>query len=196
MGAAPSRLIRISTTTGAYTDLRSLNLTSTPVAGVVDENSQYWLTNAANTAWTQVDLLPGSATFGRIVASGTSPAPAYTVSDWAWIPGTAGGNYLWGVSYEAGLLGLTGTSRLMAWNRSTKIWTTSTAITGVLSGSLINYQSVFAGGTDTLYAADSSTGQLYTFPLPGSGLATAQVALGNSFGLATIADGARCAAAN
>jgi hypothetical protein len=49
-------------------------------AGDVDENSQYWGTNSGN-YWLQVDLKPGSATFGKVVANGTVTSPNRVI-DW------------------------------------------------------------------------------------------------------------------
>lgn len=192
MGAAPSRLIRISTQDGSYTDLGSLGLTSTAVAGVVDENSQYWLLNAANTAWTQVNLVPGSATFGTVVASGTTTAPAQRISDWAWVPGTAGGNNLYGISSQSGLLGVV-TTNLVAFNRATHTFTTPAQYLGIGVG---NYQSVFAG-INSVIAADSNTGTVYNFALPNTGLSLTAVPLVTLAGGPTtgLADGARCARA-
>ncbi|KAK6083336.1 proline rich protein [Seiridium cupressi] len=141
-GAAPSTLVQISTADGSSASLGSLGLSFTPVAGVVDENSQYWLTNAANTAWAQVNLVPGFATFGAVVASGTSAAPGHTVADWAWVPGTNGGNNLYGVGRSAPSSITTGTY-LMRWNRSTHVWSVAASYLNVLLPA--NYQSVFAG---------------------------------------------------
>jgi hypothetical protein len=200
MGAAPSRLIRISTVDGSYTDLGSLNLNSTAVAGVVDEAGQYWLTNAANTAWTQVNLVPGASTFapstyGKVVASGTSVGPAYPVSDWAYVP-VYGGNALWGLGYNAGLLG-TATTYLMQWSRATKVWSTSSLFLNVvplLTGNTANWQSVFADQSGLLYGTDSATGQLFSFAMPGDGLGLLASYIATDAG-AAVADAARCVTA-
>ncbi|KAK9414913.1 hypothetical protein SUNI508_10856 [Seiridium unicorne] len=189
-GAAPSTLVQISTADGSSASLGSLGLSFTPVAGVVDENSQYWLTNAANTAWAQVNLVPGSATFGAVVASGTSAAPAHTVADWAWVPGTNGGNNLYGVGRST-LLGVTTGTYLMQWNRSTHVWSVAASYLNVLLPA--NYQSVFAG-QNQVFAADSLTGTVYSYSLPGNGITAVALPVVTLAGGPTtgLADGARC----
>lgn len=191
MGTAPSRLIRISTTDGSYTNLGSLGLSATAVAGVIDENSQYWLIDATNTRWTQVNLTPGAATFGQVVASGTTTVPTSVVRDWAYVPGAAGGSNLFGVSTTTNLLGVV-TTTLQAFNRVSHTWIAVQTSVGLGIG---NYQSVFAG-VDSVYAADSNTGTVFQFALAGTGIGLSivslpQVALagGPTTGLA---DAARC----
>ncbi|KAI1857364.1 uncharacterized protein JN550_013244 [Neoarthrinium moseri] len=190
MGSAPSSLIRISTNDGSYTNLGSLGLTATAVAGVVDENAQYWLTDATNTRWTQVDLLPGSATFGQVVASGTTTAPSAVVKDWAYVVGTVGGNNLYGISTSSNLFGIV-TTTLQRFNRATHTWTAAQTYVGL---GLLNYQSVFAG-VNSVYAADSISGTVYNFALPGSGLSLVGIPIVTLAGGPTLglADGARCA---
>ncbi|KAK6070083.1 hypothetical protein SCUP234_10326 [Seiridium cupressi] len=189
-GAAPSTLVQISTADGSSASLGSLGLSFTPVAGVVDENSQYWVTNAANTAWAQVNLVPGSATFGAVVASGTSAAPGHTVADWAWVPGTNGGNNLYGFGRSAPSSITTGTY-LMRWNRSTHVWSVAASYLNVLLPA--NYQSVFAG-QNQVFAADSLTGTVYSYSLPGNGITAVALPVVTLAGGPTtgLADGARC----
>jgi hypothetical protein len=194
-GPAPSRLLRISTADGSTQDMGSLNLTTTYNTGVVDESSQYWIINTAGTSWAQVDLRPGSSTFGRTVATGTSPTPSYTVQDWAWVPGANGGNYLYGLGSTSGLLG--GGTYLMQWSRATKTWANTYAylnLLGSLAGSTANWASVWAGQDGTLFGYDNGSGQVYNFVLPTAGalnlnLLAAQVGAGSK---ASLSDGARC----
>lgn len=198
-GAAPSRLLRISTADGSTQDLGSLNLTSTYNAGVVDEASQYWLANTTGTGWAQIDLRPGSATYGRTVATGTSPAPTYPVQDWAWVPGANGGDALYGLGSQPTILG--GSTYLMRWSRSAKTWTlvyTYLNLLGTLAGSTANWASVWAGQDGTLFGYDNGSGLVYNFVLPTAGalnlnLLAANVGAGPK---AALSDGARCVRAS
>lgn len=195
-GAFPSRLLQISTATGASTDLGSLNLTQTFNTGVVDENSQFWILSSTSTAWAQIDLRLGSSTFGKTVATGTSTAPVRVVLDWAWVPGTNGDNSLWGLGYDATSL----ITYLLKWNRSTKVWTTAYSylnVRGALAGSTAVWASVFASQDGYLFGVDNGSGDVYRFSLPNvTGISL------NLFGTyitttapATVADGARCVTA-
>lgn len=196
-GAAPSRLLRISTVDGSTLDLGSLNLTSTFNTGVVDESSQFWIMNTAGTSWVQINLTPGAANFGKTVASGTSAAPSLPVLDWAWVPGTDGDNSLWGLGYN--LVGLA--TNLMKWNRATKTWSTSTLylnVLPVLVGNTATWASVFASQDGFLYGVDSASGQVFKFTLPSvSGLSLNLLAtyVGTT-NTGTVLDGARCVKAS
>ncbi|ETS76289.1 hypothetical protein PFICI_11676 [Pestalotiopsis fici W106-1] len=211
MGAAPSRLIRISPSNGSYTDLGSLNLTANAVAGVIDENAQYWLLDATNTRWTQVNLFPGTTTVNRIVGSGVTPnTPAHTVGDWTYVPGT-GNNALYGVGWSTtgGLLPVR-TNYLERFDRSTKVWSEPALfpdITPLLLGATTrNWQSVYStdnglvgqvGVTGTLFATDSVSGSTFYFTVLPDGITGSLI--GTDLGIATIAqnivtaDAARCA---
>lgn len=208
-GAAPSRLIRISPTTGAYADLGSLNLTATAIAGVIDENAQFWLLDATNTRWTQVNLFPGTTTVYKTVASGVTSPPANLVQDWAYVPGT-GNNALYGVGFATtgGLLPVR-TDFLERFDRSTHIWSQPAQfpdVASLIGASTRNFQSVYStdngligavGLTGTLYATDSISGDTFTFTVLPDGITGSLI--GTNLGIPAIgtnivtADAARCA---
>ncbi|CAJ2505006.1 Uu.00g124000.m01.CDS01 [Anthostomella pinea] len=86
IGTAPTtnlNLIRISAD-GTSNILGSLNVTYAVNSGDVDGNSQYWAT-AGGSQWLQVDLMPGSSTYGMTLANGDALyalayAPQYTAT--------------------------------------------------------------------------------------------------------------------
>lgn len=190
MGEAPSRLIRISTIDGSYTDLGSLGLPMTAVAGVIDENSQYWLIDAANIYYSVVNLVPG-AHFGAVVHQSPTGSTLDTIEDWAFVPGSIGGNKLYGLASSEIDSGIFATI-LIGFDRQTLAWT-RIQIFPQLGPAVAKYQAVFAG-VDSVFAVDSITGNVYSFTLPHSGNPAVAVRIVgiNSGPTSGLADGARC----
>ncbi|KAK8006330.1 hypothetical protein PG991_012627 [Apiospora marii] len=175
-------LVRIAAS-GDTTILGSLNVTVTLNAGDVDENNQYWAT-ANGKQWIQVDLKPGSATFGRTLASGTAN-PTYTLIDWAYVPG--GGNYLWGLAYNTGGLTPNANTYLQRFDRTARTWSVFTDF-GNIAGKN-QWGAVYASDDGFLYGSENNSGQIWKFPLPANGTTAVKVSNGPS---ATSNDGARC----
>jgi hypothetical protein len=184
MGSTPSSLVRISST-GDSAVLGSLNVTTALNTGDVDQNSQYWASASGN-QWIQVDLKPGSATFGKTVASGTSTAP-YNVIDWAYVPG--GGNFLYALGND---LLMTNTF-LMSWDLSAKTWQVLVNFNNVAGkGLLLNRNSwgaVYASSDGYLYGSENNSGEIWKFPLPSVGTTPTKVSTGPA---SSNNDGARC----
>lgn len=188
---ASTNLIRISAS-GASVTFGSVGFTVS--GGDVDENSQYWATDNGN-KWIQIDLKPGSTTYGQTISTGTvSKLPDYAVYDWAYIPGIP--NYLYAIGYDYGALGLVGlfaNTYLMQFDRRTKTWKTLTnygnIIPKILSGTT-TWGAAYASDDKALYASENGSGIIWKFPLPESGSTTAkQVSNGPK---ASTNDGARC----
>ncbi|KAK6544349.1 hypothetical protein TWF694_001050 [Orbilia ellipsospora] len=62
----------------------------------IDGNGQYWVAHGGSPghiAWYQVNLKPGSANYGKLVASGQIVNPGVAFADWVQIP--SAGNKLW-----------------------------------------------------------------------------------------------------
>lgn len=172
---------------GNYDIINNLNNSQSFNSGDVDENAQWWGTASGN-YWMQVDLLPGSPTYGRTVASGTAPGPAYPIIDWAYVPG--GGDNLYGIGYgsNSGQTAFFGT--LQSFNRTAKTWTTLTSF-GPVAGK-DQYGAVYASDDGSLFGSENNSGMIYKFPLPQNGTVPTFVAQGPK---ATSNDGARCAKA-
>lgn len=213
LGAAPSTLISINPVNGIVTTNGSLGLTTTATVGTIDENGQYWLTDATNSRFTQVDLLPGSSTFGQIIQSNKVPTatalngniPLY-VGDWTYLPGT-GQNALYGIAYSntGGLVPIT-RNFVVRFDRSTGAF--STVQPGLPDINLLNtagrdWRSVYStdggligavGATGTIFATDYISGDTYSFTVLPAGGAGAQTGLSlGSIGANVAVDAARCA---
>ena len=144
-------LIRIGAN-GDSNIVASLNSTLEYNCGDVDEKSIYWATlNGRN--WTQLDLVPGSANFGKLIANGTTTTlPAgYTVYDWAYVPG--GGNNLYGIAQN----GAKSQAILMAFSRSTKEWTELTNYNNVTG--LNQFGALYASDDGFLFGSENNAGQ-------------------------------------
>jgi hypothetical protein len=155
-----------------------------PTAGDVDENGQYWAT-VGGRFFVQVDLKPGSPTYGQTRSSGLSSLLS-TVPDWAYVPG--GGDALWGFAYQ--LIGILGTTALMRFDRTTKTWSLSTNFNYVTGSN--TWGAVYAGNDGFLYGSENTSGEIWRFPIPGTGTNVTtplKVANGPASGNN---DGARC----
>lgn len=217
LGAAPSTLISINPTNGIVTTIGSLGLTTTATVGTIDENAQYWLTDATNSRYTQVDLLPGSSTFGQVIQSNKIPTAAATnagtplyVGDWTYLPGT-GQNALYGIAYytstSTGIIPVTTRMNFVVrFDRSTGAFTTvlpGFVDTNLLSTAGRQWLSVYStdggligavGATGTIYATDYISGDTSIFTVLPAGAAGAQTGLSlGSIGANVAVDAARCA---
>lgn len=196
--AAPGgSLLRIAANGDAQA-LGAPGLTAAVNVGDVDEAGYLWVA-ADGKQWWQVDVRPGSATFGQAVASGTA-APAYPILDWAYAPNAAlaaAGQStccLYALGYDDPLnLGLIKyNTYLLQFNRGTKAWTTLTNY-GNLAGTILGGKSVwgalYAADDGFLYSSENNSGELWRFPLSTAGGAKPQKM---ATGPAANNDGARC----
>ncbi|KAK6193706.1 hypothetical protein LQW54_012176 [Pestalotiopsis sp. IQ-011] len=186
---APQKLIRIAAN-GATTDLESLNQTVYLNAGDIDENFYYW-SSSVGAQWIKVDLRPGSTTFGKEVASGTAK-PQYQIFDWAYVPGA--GDYLWGLGYDQTTNLAQGLTYLMRFDMTTHTWTTETNFGSIASSQSTpaaanTWGAIYASDGGFIYGSENTSGEIYRFPLPGSGTAAVKIANGPK---STQNDGARC----
>jgi hypothetical protein len=157
-----------------------------PSAGDVDENGQYWAT-VGGKFWIQVDLRPGSPTYGTTRASGLASL-LNTVPDWAYVPG--GGDALYGFAYT--LLGLSTT--LVRFDRTLKLWTIVKDF-GNIAGSN-TWGAVYTGADGYLYGSENTSGQIWRFPVPGTVNAnTSPLKIANGPAYSSN-DGARCIKVN
>ena len=159
-------------------------------AGDVDENSHYWATDKGN-KWVQIDLKPGSTTYGQTLSTGTvTKAPDSAVYDWAYVPGIP--YYLYAIGYEYNLLGLFTNTYLLQFDRRTKTWKTITNYGNIVPKLLgsSTWGAVYASDDKALFASENESGVIWKFSLPESGSTTAKQM---SPGLkASTNDGARC----
>ncbi|KAH0595666.1 hypothetical protein MHUMG1_06843 [Metarhizium humberi] len=133
-------------------------------AGDVDSNGQLYYT-AGGRAWARVDLKPGSARYGQVVARGTSDSSALpgnlAAGDWAFTPAAPG--YLHSVA--VGDHGDHGDVYLVRWDLATHRWEVrhkdlpSFGIQGGVFGAVV------ATSDGVLYASHNLSGVVLRIPL-------------------------------
>ncbi|KAI4593248.1 hypothetical protein KJ359_009976 [Pestalotiopsis sp. 9143b] len=187
-------LIRIAGN-GDSNIVTSLNITTWfPNSGDVDESSLFWATSQGN-QWLQLDLKPGSATWGRTINNGTAVTP-HLILDWAYVPNS--GNYLWALGYDVKSTSLPDADNhvyLQRFERTTKVWSV-VADLGKLAGTTYNkYGAVYATEDGYMFGTENLSGQTWKFNIPPNGDTTnwtptpQYVATGN---VSNSNDGARC----
>jgi hypothetical protein len=145
--------------------------------GDIDSNGHYWV--GTETSWAEIDLAPGSATYGQTLASGTTSGTlGYAVADWVYIPDA--GEYM----YAIGSVTSTSETALLRFDLSTHDWEVVFEY-GALG--VIGVGAVYGMNNGTLYASENGNGQIWQFPV--SGGTPFEVSQGPASGNN---DGARC----
>ena len=169
-----TQLIRIDADGGSTL----LPLTFSPATinvGDIDDQGQYWI-SAGGASWKQIDLKPGSPTFGTIVNQGTASGPS--VSDWAYLRN--GGDYLYSIRV--------GTTNSVAyrWSRTTHVWE-SLRDFGNFNGA-VGFGAFYTVG-DELWGSNNGSGDIVAFPVLDPTAPARTVSTGFP---STVNDGARC----
>ncbi|RBR17069.1 uncharacterized protein FIESC28_06571 [Fusarium coffeatum] len=149
-----TQLIRIGGDGGwtllpARTNDRTINM------GDIDNQGRFWISNQGE-AWWAIDLMPGSATYGKIILSGTAKN-TLNCADWAFVPG--GGDYMYAVMYDDN----GDTSTLCRFSRTTYTWQTLKAYGNVAGDNL--WGAAYASQDGSLYGSENSSGQIFKFPI-------------------------------
>ncbi|KAH8802939.1 hypothetical protein F5884DRAFT_490974 [Xylogone sp. PMI_703] len=148
-------LLRVSTEGAAEVVLQG----SMPGSNVgdIDINGRYWISNAGQNWWV-IDLYPGSATYGKILNSGTADTLDVSVADWVYLPNE--GQYLW----SAGRNSTSGGSSLIRFSLSTFEWervANYPTLPNALGGQ-------WGMNNGTLYGADTNAGIIWQYPISGT----------------------------
>lgn len=146
--------------------------------GDIDSNGHYWVGLGAASSWAEIDLAPGSSTYGKTLASGTTTSPGYAVADWVYIP--SAGEYLYAIGSNTS----PSETALLRFDMSTHKWET-VANYGALG--VVGVGAVYGMNNGTVYASENGNGQIWQFPV--SGGKPFKVSQGPSSGNN---DGARC----
>lgn len=132
--------------------------------GEIDTNGYFWIAQNG-VDWFQVDLLPGSPTYGAYVASGHADTLGYIITDWVQL--SAYPNYLFAVGVNPTTPGGPRTALLffgkisgtwtVYWDAETNPGTTS-------------WGAMYAFDFDSsyVYATGDPTGDIWRFPVDGS----------------------------
>lgn len=153
--------------------------------GDIDSDGQMWLAPTSGAEWAQIDLAQiGSATYGKVVASGLSITPLVLVADWVHIP--VAGDYLYSVGSDQ----ISGVANLVRFSRSTHLWSNIGVYPSVIAtlGTNRAFGALYGmnNGTGTIYALDNSSGKIYQFPIGGQPFQVSKAAI------SSLNDGARC----
>ncbi|GHF16714.1 hypothetical protein GCM10017786_58290 [Amycolatopsis deserti] len=173
-------LVRVNAD-GSLTDLGTPTPGENFNVGDFDSEGHLWVTRSVNPAnWYEIDLAPGSATYGQVIASGSiaTPAGLNSGADWSWIDGA-----LYKVGSGAG-----GVPHLLKFDPATGAETDAGPIIGMPNNPLVG--ATYADAAGYLYSSDNNTGDIYRIdPKTGQAiLASHGPASGGN-------DGARCASA-
>lgn len=178
-------LVRVGSD-GVMTDLGVPKGLASPTffnIGDIDSAGHYWVmvTGVSNTPWYEIDLAPGSPTYGSVIAQGVRNAPT--------VAGVGMGNdwsYINGKLYSIGTAA-SGVAYLLAFDTTTHFQTVLGPLAGV---SVTNVGATYADSSGYLYGQDNNSGTIYRVDPT---TVTAIVAGHASVSLSN--DGARCASA-
>ena len=181
-GPTSGHLIRVGSD-GTFTDLgipAGLGLTYN--VGDFDDAGHLWVTTSGSTSsYAEIDLAPGSATYGTVIDSGTKTSPGSITSpgaDWTWVNGAL---------YSVGATS-TGTAILVRFTPATGALTNLGALSGGLANLLVG--ATYADASGYLYASDNSTGRIFRIDV-----GSRQAILVSNGPASGGNDGARCALA-
>ncbi|CAM1509444.1 Fc.00g031830.m01.CDS01 [Cosmosporella sp. VM-42] len=176
-GGTGSQLVRIAAN-GAYEMLPArISNSKSIVAGDIDNQGRFWISEFGH-KWWQIDLRPGSATFGKIVQSGTA-ALANNIADWSYVPG--GGDYLYALAYTYK------STTLVRFSRTSKTWETLRAF-GNLSGQNL-WGALYSAKNGVMYGSENTGGEIWQFPIAPSIGTPSKLSSGPT---SSQNDGARC----
>ncbi|KAM0424452.1 hypothetical protein ACHAPT_010375 [Fusarium lateritium] len=168
-------------------DVLPYRIDSTSITmGDVDDVGRFWVSESGK-KWFSIDVKPGSATFGSVLKSGTSPMDLISgVGDWAFVPGS--GNYLYSVQFSVIESGLASTN-IVKWNLDTNKWELHRKYSLLQLGLSLTWGAVFGTSDGLLYAQDNLLGGTYKFAIK---TAASPVAIPGGSILNLSGDGARC----
>ncbi|KAI0436734.1 hypothetical protein F4803DRAFT_207684 [Xylaria telfairii] len=152
-----NELIRIGSdgTTEVVTTFPDTNSAN---VGDIDTDGYYWYGSGGST-WHQLDLRPGSPTYGTLLSNGTADILGLSIADWAYIP--VGGPYLYSAARNPANIG--GTS-LVRFSLDTKTWEVVQRYPRIGGNT---WGAVYGINNGTLYASDNTNGQIWAFPIEG-----------------------------
>jgi uncharacterized repeat protein (TIGR01451 family)/LPXTG-motif cell wall-anchored protein len=124
--------------------------------GDFDSSGHLWLTtSAASTPWYEVDLAPGSSTYGQVIDHGTINAPAGASglpADWTFVNGVLYG----GVPATGG----TGPARLIGFDTTSHTVSNLGPLPGTTSATA-GFGADYADAAGNVYLSDNNSGNIY-----------------------------------
>lgn len=174
-------LVRIGAD-GSQTDLGSpagLPSGSGFNVGDFDDAGHLWVTTSmpGGAPWAEIDLAPGSSTYGTVIASGTQNAANGIGSDWSYLDGA-----FYGVTPIAGI------GHLIRFDAATHAVTDTGALVG--ANAVTGVGATYTDASGYLYAQDNASGNIHRIDV--STRESIHIAVGPQ---SSSNDGARCATA-
>lgn len=171
-----NELIRISSD-GTTEVVGTFPATASVFVGDIDTDGNYWC-GTGNT-WFQIDLRPGSPTYGTLIDNGTVNNLGLGVNDWVYFPD--GGQYLYAAARNSTGGGSTTLIRFSLDTKTYEVIQRYPNVGGHTWGAM------YGINNGTLYASDNTNGEIWAFPIEGgSAYLAAQGPVSNQN------DGARC----
>ncbi|KAI0873142.1 hypothetical protein GGS24DRAFT_464965, partial [Hypoxylon argillaceum] len=150
-------LIRIGSD-GSVESVTTLPAGNNANVGDIDTDGFYWF-GSGGSSWFQLDLRPGSATYGTLLSNGTADTLGLSIADWAYIP--VGGAYLYTAGRNPTSIGGTALARF---SLDTKQWEIIQRYPNIGGNT---WGAVYGINNGTLYASDNTNGQIWAFPIAG-----------------------------
>lgn len=129
------------------------------MVGDVDSNGNYWA-SVSGKAWAQIDLAPGSPTYGKTIKSGTAAPFGLSIADWVYLP--IEGEYL----YAVGLNSTSNGVSMIRFSIDTKAWEKVANYPTLKSVSTLGAQ--YGMNNGTIWGSDNASGDIWQFPVDGS----------------------------
>ncbi|TPX14546.1 uncharacterized protein E0L32_005238 [Thyridium curvatum] len=177
-------LVRIASD-GTLTEVMKMPTNVGEYCGDIDDDGYYWY-STGGADWQQMDLRPGSPTYGKLLGSGKFAAGGYrALADWVFLPSR--GRYLYGFSRA------TGSGRgtdLVRFGMDTHRFETVRNYP-TLSGGFGAAYGMDDGRNATLFASDNSSGFIWKIELAADGTTGQPIKSANGPKTSSN-DGARC----
>ncbi|KAH8801368.1 hypothetical protein F5884DRAFT_512945 [Xylogone sp. PMI_703] len=155
--AAGTKLLRIFSDGSSEVVTEAASLGSVNI-GDIDLNGRYWV-SSGGASWWQLDLYPGSSTYGKVINSGTADHFGLHVDDWVYLPNE--GQYLWSVAHN----NTSGGTTLIRFSMTTHTWEQVTNYPNVKSDV---WGAQYGMNNGTIYASDNASGEIWQFPIGGT----------------------------
>ncbi|KAK2796625.1 hypothetical protein FQN50_009501 [Emmonsiellopsis sp. PD_5] len=125
--------------------------------GDIDIRGHYWVGHRGK-EWAEIDLAPGSLTYGRTLRTGTADPLGIAIADWVYIP--SAGEYL----YAVGGNSTTGGASMIRFDMITHEWE---EFANYPDMPVNVFGAMYGMNNGTLYGSDNRSGQIWLFSLEG-----------------------------
>ncbi|KAH8649377.1 hypothetical protein BX600DRAFT_442635 [Xylariales sp. PMI_506] len=171
-----NQLLRIAGD-GSIQVVETLSTTFGANVGDVDTDGYYWY-GSGGTTYAQVDLQPGSPTYGNVLASGSMDSMGFSIADWVYIP--LDPDYLYTIAVNPA-----GGSAMLKFSMSSKTWQTVASYPAVQA---TTWGAIYGRLDGTIFASDNGSGDIWAFSI----LNLTPPSISTNGPPSSLNDGARC----